>query len=159
MGKLNLIADEATLLKSYQISSLAPTRWEEVDHDLETSVAGAFAGSSASAEGDPLGLGSSIDPRNMALETSQHLPSHCYTSLAQARDAFFFPGASILISSKSFDPKAFLSIMHPDATYQDLVAGIAHLRSALDSRSEAIRSLVEENFDRFVAVKSSTDGK
>jgi hypothetical protein len=67
--------------------------------------------------------------------------------------------ALILLSSKSFDPKAFLTAVHPNATYQDLASAVSHLRTSIDSRSEAIRVLVEDNFDRFVAVKSNADGK
>ena len=79
-----------------------------------------------------------------------------YVSMTELRTVI---EAAILITSKSFDPKAFLSTIHPNATYQDLTAGTTHLKQTLDSRSEAIRVLVEDNFDHYVSVKASTESK
>ncbi|KAF8329383.1 exocyst complex component sec5 [Cantharellus anzutake] len=140
MGKLNFDIDEAALLKAYRISSLEPTQWEDVDHEFSDSLAGALTGSpneGVSHElADPLGLyHHGVDTSEMKLEAK----------------------AAVLITSKSFDPKAFLSTIHPNATHQDLTAGTARLKQTLDSRSEAIRVLVEDNFDHYVSVKASTE--
>ncbi|KAF9041419.1 exocyst complex component Sec5-domain-containing protein [Panaeolus papilionaceus] len=138
MPRLSFKIDEATLLKAYNIGSLNPSRWEDINHDFDDTVAGSLVSPSvvAEREGDPLGLGHIPNLKDMDMESK----------------------AAILISSKTFDPATYLSVVHPNATYHDLAAGIAFLQSSLEARAESLRELVEESFDQFVSVKAATDG-
>ncbi|EIW69869.1 hypothetical protein TREMEDRAFT_29687 [Tremella mesenterica DSM 1558] len=130
--------DEAAVLKLYGISNINPQVWEDVDHENEGPLAGTLANEDGGMidEMDPLGM-----KGRLSRSSSMDIKTRTATSL----------------SSKAFDPKVFLSAHHPDASYNDLRRGISHLERAIEDRSEAVRILVEENFDRFVAVKASSD--
>lgn len=72
MGRTTV--DEAALLRKYRIRTLSPTRWEDVDYELEggiigdmtsgiaTTSSGAVGGGEAiKDEPDPLGLRGSVE--------------------------------------------------------------------------------------------------
>lgn len=134
MAHLGMDVDEATLLKAYRLESLEPTSFQDVDHADDDTPA--TAGLTANDEPDPLGLHSRIATR--------HLPKELRSQVS--------------VSSKAFDPKVFLSTIHPDATFADLSRGLEQLKDNIEQRSQALKVLVEDNFDRFVAVKATTDG-
>lgn len=62
-----------------------------------------------------------------------------------------------MVSSTKFNPRVFLRDVHPDATYENLVNSLGFLESRISERSEALRFLVEHDYERFVTSKSKLD--
>ncbi|GAA6006556.1 hypothetical protein JCM10207_004971 [Rhodosporidiobolus poonsookiae] len=141
-------ADEEAMLQLYGLSSLSPDVWEEGDTtdpglfgSPKPGEAGAKVTTTSAMKGDeqdPLGL-----MRGGVLAAHPDLPS-------ELRSA-------VLLHSKSFDPKVFLSTVHPNATFKDLNVGREKLKESLEQRSGALKLLVEAEWDRFVGVKAATE--
>ncbi|KAF5318441.1 hypothetical protein D9619_010689 [Psilocybe cf. subviscida] len=135
-------APQVSLLKSTQRrktdASVLHRKWEEVDHDeFDVSVENSLLyGGASEREGDYLGLGSDLRIKDLDDKTKPH----------------------ISITSKTFDPSTYITVVYPNATYPDLSKGVSHLQNAIDARAAALRGLVDDNFDRFVTVKASTYG-
>jgi hypothetical protein len=70
---------------------------------------------------------------------------------------FYSKGSSLITSNKSFNPRSFLLQVHKDTSYDDLVVGLQRLNVTIDQRSDALKSLVHSNFDRFVSAKNTID--
>ncbi|KAL1921037.1 uncharacterized protein VTP21DRAFT_11672 [Calcarisporiella thermophila] len=64
---------------------------------------------------------------------------------------------SIIMNNKAFDPRKYVAEMHKDTSYNDLVAELERMRTSIDQRAEALKSLVHSNFDRFVNAKNTLD--
>jgi exocyst complex component 2 len=82
-------------------------------------------------------------------------------SVLQARgiDAESHPAIrnKYLVSSTQFEPRTFLRDVHVNATYTNLVNSLDYLESSITEHSEALRVLVESDYDRFVKSKSLLD--
>ncbi|KDN41534.1 hypothetical protein K437DRAFT_249526 [Tilletiaria anomala UBC 951] len=132
---MSLEVDEATILKAYGLKTIEPDRWHNTNEGKDgdsNDVVATFDG-----ELDPLNL----RPR---MPNSNDFEPELRPQLS--------------LSSKAFDAKVFLSQVHPDATFADLSRGVIHLKESIEQRSEALKVLVQDNFDRFVAVKATNDG-
>ncbi|GAA6063763.1 hypothetical protein JCM10212_002715, partial [Sporobolomyces blumeae] len=126
------------------------TRWEggdSTDVALFGDAGGAPTGATGTAKVAGVAKGDELDPlgliRGGVLATNPDLPSDLRSA--------------VLLHSKSFDPKVFLSTVHPNATFKDLNLGRERLKESLEKRSGALKLLVEAEWDRFVGVKATTE--
>ncbi|KJA16670.1 hypothetical protein HYPSUDRAFT_71229 [Hypholoma sublateritium FD-334 SS-4] len=122
--------DQQALLNLYRISSLQPSKWEEIDEGADS--------------GQALGVMNDDDPLGLVTEPS-------WRDLDEDRRA------TTLLTSVTFDPIAYLSLAHPQAGLHDLARGVTRLERVLEAREGAVRVLVGDNFGRFVVVKGATE--
>ncbi|KAL4212827.1 hypothetical protein CU097_004625 [Rhizopus azygosporus] len=165
MNRLDLpeYAEDAAILRFYHLDSLEPEMWmddednadkelnnnkfqhpEEEQQQLGTAVRPSETDIELQAldDSDPLGVYSSIFPD----EKSRN------TNLTQLKEK-----ATVMITNKKFQPRHFLLQVHRNTSYNELVQGEERLRRDVDQRAEALKSLVHQNFDRFVSAKNTID--
>ncbi|KAG9296285.1 hypothetical protein G9A89_014877 [Geosiphon pyriformis] len=155
------LSEEAAVLKHYQLDVIDPNEWVE---EPENRKSGRFSqyenapnqnnGTSVdSARGDerwslddtdPLGLKKSV-----FADYAKHNALDTYESLIER--------TQFLVGTKTFNPKLFLRKVHHDTSFNDMLNGADRLRSTLDQKSEALKNLVQDNFDRFVSAKNTID--
>ncbi|OMJ20065.1 ER lumen protein-retaining receptor [Smittium culicis] len=93
---------------------------------------------------DPLGL------KNSIVSTLSDNKDTLDSSDLSHRGKYF-------VTHKQFSPTDFLTTIHKDASYTELIHGAKALRLAMSHRSEALKVLVKNNFGRFVEAKNKID--
>ncbi|CAG8478107.1 13674_t:CDS:10 [Acaulospora morrowiae] len=150
-------SEESAVLKHYGLDTMEPDVWVD-EHDYRKSVRYSYSegpvvqsnNGSSGEEGfswddaDPLGLKQSVFWNDTLPSTQDAIENLKEKS-------------QLLVGTKSFNPKYFLRRVHNDTPYEDLLRGAEMLRYTLDQKSEALRNLVQDNFDRFVSAKTTID--
>lgn len=63
----------------------------------------------------------------------------------------------LLPTLEGFDPEAYLAVFHEATPAPDLAAGLATLERDLGERQGQLKTLVKQNFDRFISCKTTID--
>ncbi|KAI7871922.1 exocyst complex component Sec5-domain-containing protein [Spinellus fusiger] len=153
--------EDAAIMRFYGMDTLETDVWVDVtEDDMAESMYQQFArphethtipdiqppvnsdGDSGLNDADPLGIYSSV--------LGSDLPRNIPLSHIKEKSV-------LMIGNRSFQSKQFLLQVHQDTSYNDLARGEDYLRQSVNQHSEALKSLVHTNFDRFVSAKNTID--
>ncbi|KAJ3151245.1 hypothetical protein HDU89_002084 [Geranomyces variabilis] len=165
------VEEQDSVMAFYGLTNMYPQTWAETRD--EASAAGAAAGSgtgSTAAAGDPAeaadgaALPVQVSSDEVPLDTSDPLGVRDSIINRAGRRRRSHTGgpspnqlASLLISSRTFDPKLFLEQVHKTTSYRDFETGADNLREAIDHKEDVIKNLVKTHFAKFVSAKSTID--
>ncbi|KAG7673527.1 hypothetical protein Ndes2526B_g03020 [Nannochloris sp. 'desiccata'] len=173
---ISLISDEEVEVAAPSSSGarlsgpLAPKAWSEVDANQLSQLALRIAQRTlpdADKGGEPLIIASSTsdhtqslphDPLGLGVGTSGQLLT---TSTAAGGNSSDDPSGwtdpRLLPSSPSYDPELHSVAAYKDIPWVDLIRGLDRLRSEVREHTGQLKSLVKENFDRFLSSKDTVD--
>ncbi|KAI9311707.1 exocyst complex component Sec5-domain-containing protein [Dichotomocladium elegans] len=156
-------AEDAAILRFYQLESLEPEIWvdqpvssldEPVAESTLRHLSQRYDGQQQdlSGNGNDLLVADDADPLGIRSSVFDDEARHSLTNVMQLKEK-----STLIITSKSFQPRHFLQHVHRETSYNDLVSGEERLRMSVDQRAEALKHLVHSNFDRFVSAKATVD--
>ncbi|KAG5520198.1 hypothetical protein PMAC_001275 [Pneumocystis sp. 'macacae'] len=130
---------DTEILKYYSLTTLYPSEWI----DLPDESTGCDSDLLDEDCPDPLGMSDSVF--KLAEQNGTTIPDS--TELR----------AKYLVSSKTFNPTLFLRDIHSNNRYSELLSGLRWLKQSIKKRSDALKMLVENNFNRFLKAKTTID--
>ncbi|GBF96117.1 hypothetical protein Rsub_08993 [Raphidocelis subcapitata] len=71
--------------------------------------------------------------------------------------SFSLPLNSLLPTAEGFEPEAYLGVFHAPTPGEELVAGRVALERGLGERAGQLKTLVKQNFDRFIGAGTAID--
>ncbi|KAJ3146816.1 hypothetical protein HDU86_008374 [Geranomyces michiganensis] len=165
------VEEQDSVMAFYGLSNMYPRTWAETRDEAAT--AGAAAGTGASdvpATSDSAEASDSTVPPvsagsdDVPLDTSDPLGIRDSIINRVGRRRRSYTGgpstdqlSSLLLSSRTFDPKLFLGQVHKTTSYRDFETGADNLREAIDHKEDVIKNLVKTHFAKFVSAKSTID--
>lgn len=156
---------EEELLNTYRLETLNPTRWQEANSTaIQESDADMLLIEGASQKETynmflnlvnedtfTKDLNNTMDPLTPGKSIAEVLKSK---GSVQDIDV---DHAVLSISSKQFNPKKFLKMVHKDDSFQELVTSLNYLDDTIAQKNVELRQLVQHEYLRFVRSKSSLD--